>query len=475
MSFNIKDKEIGDFDKIHYHYPKQKIYKNQYEKTVENGGYIKIAYSQQPNVINIDYADYESGYVTKNIYISKKVHTIDSMDFEGELLIEHVSNTNGFKPLYVCIPLKTNKKIKQTVLDNIISQKESIIELELNDILGKSDTKTILYDSPGYLTEQSVILFTEPIEVKSSFDSFQMVDVVKNYDESYKIIIASHQNLDTTTPTPSSLKEGFESETSTSTAYCQPIEEAESDIQNQANLEIPLKGKYSLQDAEYEYIKVVVSFTSYFLMMILGYLGAPSMYRYLIIDLVNENPNLKTCMARAGRLYSIDIYICAIMIMFIYALMSSGVSTNSKGQTTTALLVFILFVVSMLRIYFFKISPDSDYTELIKCVQKGEDSPENENPDDADPKEYDVENIKQDLFDFLSENVGELSTVFTGFILIAFFVVSTIVLIATKSGSFWFFGLLFDIYITIFYIVKAKLLNDKEDQTEEEEEKEEKE
>ena len=56
MSFNIKDKEIGDFDKIHYHYPTQKIYKNQYEKTVENGGYIKIAYSQQPNVINIDYA-----------------------------------------------------------------------------------------------------------------------------------------------------------------------------------------------------------------------------------------------------------------------------------------------------------------------------------------------------------------------------------------------------------------------------------
>ena len=128
----------------------------------------------------------------------------------------------------------------------------------------------------------------------------------------------------------------------------------------------------------------------------------------------------------------------------------------------------------MLRIYFYKISPDSDYTELIKCVQKDENSPKNENPNDADPDEYDVENIKQDLFDFLSENVGELSTVFTGFILIAFFVVSTIVLIATKSGSFWFFGLLFDIYITIFYIVKAKLLNDKEDQTGEEEEEKQK-
>ena len=58
---------------------------------------------------------------------------------------------------------------------------------------------------------------------------------------------------------------GSRNKTKTSTAYCQPIDEIEPDVQNEASLEVPLKGKYSLKDSEYEYIKTVVSFTSYFL------------------------------------------------------------------------------------------------------------------------------------------------------------------------------------------------------------------
>ena len=40
MSFEINN-EISDLDKIYYNYPTYKIYKTQYEKTLENGGYIK--------------------------------------------------------------------------------------------------------------------------------------------------------------------------------------------------------------------------------------------------------------------------------------------------------------------------------------------------------------------------------------------------------------------------------------------------
>jgi hypothetical protein len=435
MSFNINNKEIGDFDKIYYHYPTHKIYKSQYEKTIENGGYIKVAYPQQPNIINIDYAEYESGYVTKNLYISKKIHTIDSVEFDGELLIEHVSSTNGFKPLYVCIPLKTNTSSEETYIDKIITQNEDIITYDINELIGEKEIKTILYESPGYLTEQYVILFTDPIVVKSSFDAFQMVDVVKDYDESYQIIIASRQYLESTTPTPN--VEGFQSrsKTKTSTAYCQPIEEIEPEVQNEASLEIPLKGKYSLKDSEYEYIKTVVSFTSYFLVMVFGYLGAPSFYKQFVIDLVNDNPNLPTCMAKAGRLYSADIYICVVMIMFIYSLLSTGVKTNSKGKTTTALLVFIFFIVALLRIYFFKITPNSEFSEMIGCEQP-EDG---EEPDEDNPNQYVVENVQQDLAEFFTENMSTFNSIQVFGIFVFLFVITMSILFATNSSSLWYY------------------------------------
>ena len=453
MSFEINN-EISDLDKIYYNYPTYKIYKTQYEKTLENGGYIKVGYAAQPNTINIDYADFDSGYVTKNMYISKKVHSIDNVDFQGEILIEHVSNTNGFRPLYICIPVRTNTKMEATDIDRIIAHEENIVEFNINDVLDNDIHKAILYESPGYLTEQHVLLFTNPIEIKSSFDDFLVVDVVKNYDETYRTILTEKLPVQNTTPTPTAGVEGFRSrnKTKTSTAYCQPIDEIEPDVQNEASLEVPLKGKYSLKDSEYEYIKTVVSFTSYFLAMVFGYLGAPSLYKNLIVDLVNENENLQTCMARAGRLYSIDIYICVVMIMFVYSLLSNGVKTNSKGKTTTALLVFIFFIVSLLRIYLFKIDLKGPFPEMIQC----DEYDETKEPDPENPNEYITEEIQQDFAEFASENVGLFNNVTVFGIFLFLMIITLTILFTTNAGSLWLFGILLDVYIVIFYVVKSK-------------------
>jgi Ca2+/Na+ antiporter len=185
--------------------------------------------------------------------------------------------------------------------------------------------------------------------------------------------------------------------------------------------------------------------------MIFGYLGAPSFYKQFVIDLVNDNPKLATCMAKAGRLYSADIYICVVMIMFIYSLLSTGVKTNSKGKTTTALLVFIFFIVALLRIYFFKITPNSEFSEMIGCEQP-EDG---EEPDENDPNQYVVENIQQDLAEFFTENMSVFNSIQVFGIFIFLFLITMSILLATNSISLWFFGTLLDIYIIIFYVVKS--------------------
>ena len=105
---------------IQYNYENTTFYKNQFEKTLENGGYIKIPYPSKSNTPNITSNTLLKGeYVTKNLYIVKKIHNIKDTPFDGELVIEHKSLTNNEKTLYVCFLLKSSKS-KTEPIDTLL-------------------------------------------------------------------------------------------------------------------------------------------------------------------------------------------------------------------------------------------------------------------------------------------------------------------------------------------------------------------
>ena len=124
-------------ENINYNYYSTTFYRNQYEKTVENGGYVKLSYPSHSNKINIMSSVFPDHYLTTTLYILKKGNSAHNVDYDGELVIEHKSSTNSNARLYTCFLLKTSASptIGDTKIDDLLSATQDMISINLNDII----------------------------------------------------------------------------------------------------------------------------------------------------------------------------------------------------------------------------------------------------------------------------------------------------------------------------------------------------
>ena len=143
-----------------------KIYPSEYEKTANNGGYIKMPYlhskgDSQPNLV---YGGRK--YKTQQLFIAKST----SPDYEGELVIKHVPITNGDDSVYLVIPLKTRPTTyEETAIDKIINNvNTSAFEFHLGELIGYNETCKV--------NEEGTVFVLSPILVKSQFDAFLPID-----------------------------------------------------------------------------------------------------------------------------------------------------------------------------------------------------------------------------------------------------------------------------------------------------------
>ncbi len=126
MSFNISDSSKFAKDKsVICDYYDSSIYFNQYERTPNNGGCIKIPYSTPQNIVKpngLFISDKPTTkYMSSSLQIYKKTHDIGGIDYDGELVIENKQITNGDSKLFVCFPLKTSN-ILSNKIDEIFSK-----------------------------------------------------------------------------------------------------------------------------------------------------------------------------------------------------------------------------------------------------------------------------------------------------------------------------------------------------------------
>jgi len=190
---------------IYYDYYDTPIYYNHFEKNVETSGYIKILYKNTENINrpNLTFYPELKTFDIKALYIFKKLHDIPDMDFDGELVVEHVSKTNQSGLVYTCFPLKTrtnsvfsyknpsdfidefapalsqypfvfgsNAKTS-TDIDVIIENAGSPSRVSTFDIINlnkyiKSKKECIVYKDNA----NTVVIFTTPILVSSEFTNF---------------------------------------------------------------------------------------------------------------------------------------------------------------------------------------------------------------------------------------------------------------------------------------------------------------
>ena len=397
-------------ENINYNYYSTTFYKNQYEKTIQNGGYIKIPYPSHPNKPNIVSSMFSDHYVTTHLYILKKIHSIHGINYDGELVIEHISTTNSNQRLYTCLLLKSSPASSYTKIDDLILHqfsfnmppsgaemnglaskglKDSLaaeartteVTIDLNDFfMMESIKQAILYDA----NYTKVIVFTEPILVNSSFDSISSIELFPSYSSKYSVLSVkpllgiNHVEVE-------GFKEGITDVVAA--AYCQPIDETDPSISENADVIIPLNSKLSINDATNNSMKTILNFFAFFVMILAAVILVPIVYNMFIVDLVLDT--VKNPQEKLNRVCSIDIYVSVILLGFAFSFINYGIANNIPVFTSVGFYVLIFYLASFL---YFQYNRTMNDAFVAKFLQKF-----------GQPASFD--NVKNDVGGLISENL----------------------------------------------------------------------
>ncbi len=368
MNFDLT-KPISD-NMVKYNYNETTFYKNQFEKTHKNGGYLKIPYASKSNMPNLSSDVYKGDYIAKTLYIIKKTH-VTGIDYDGELIIEHSSLTNNEPPVYTCFLLKTQRSI-QTDIDDLING-SSDCTLNLNTHLS-SETKAI-YNDHG-------IIFPTPILIGSSLDNYTSEKIIPYSDEYISIQIkpilgnVEVRNIE-------GFKEGVDQYIDVAT-YCLPIDEEDPSMGTDAQINIPADGKVAINKVVTSQLTTALNFFGFFILVLFVVLVIPTMYHYFIVLLILENQYKSdsfTPQALLNRLCSIDIFLSIILFGFSFSLINSGITNNAPTTTIVGFYIFIFFISSYIVLQYKRMFEPEKFISIFKIKDKPDPQIENINPD----------------------------------------------------------------------------------------------
>lgn len=151
MSFKINKSDLDVTNEIQCNYYRSNVYLNQYNKKQKNDGFIEIPMHMSKNEPTLGSTFFQELYIANNIYVTCPLHKIESIDYDGEMIIEHSCISNEYEKAYFCILLKTAKSnsIENTnIIDKIINPDKEIQRqsFELNTII-YPNSSCIFYNS----------------------------------------------------------------------------------------------------------------------------------------------------------------------------------------------------------------------------------------------------------------------------------------------------------------------------------------
>jgi hypothetical protein len=388
MEFDLNN-TITD-NTINYNYENTTFYKNQFEKTLENGGYIKIPYaskSNNPNILSNQLFDGQ--YVTKNLYVTKKIHTIKNVKFDGELVIEHKSLTNNEVPLYTCFILKTSSTVSDSTNIDKLIQGTNDISIDFNRYIeGKN---AIFYKT----SNENVVIFPTPISVASIFDNYKSPPIMSSRINEYSIVNVKSNLGNIREKTTEGFKEGATSDYIDVATYCQPIDEEDPTIGTSADVMIPVDGKVSINKATTSQLSTALNFFGFFILVLFVVIVVPTMYQYFIVLLVLDNKYNEvpfTSQELLNRLSAVDIVFGFMLFMFSFSLINNGIINNIPINTVVGFYVFLFFIASFIVLQYQRIFNETEF--LKKFVSTGPPP--------------DISNIHPDIFGLIGDNIAQL-------------------------------------------------------------------
>jgi len=326
-----KDKSIS------VDYSDTSVYYQQYRRTLLNGGYIDIPFSNPSNLVNPSLIyfslDPTIKYKSDTLYIFKKSHLIKNIDYQGELVIKNVPmNADNGRVIYVCFPLKTNSKIKDTSIDKIIKMSEILqpkeikTNININSMIDRSQ-KYIFYKEKNTI----VVVFTNPIQVSSKFTDFYTCDLFSPYVDNYNILQNNPE------------KEGFvegsetaetaETTTTSSDMTCVPIEENGNDVLV-SYLNTPNTEQNKTIDLLFSMIIFVILFC-------VAFFGSPFAYKSIFMNVNTSDIN-----QMLGKTVGFSFF----YIIFCIALIVGGFIAKDINEAIAGIFLLIFYGISGLTV-----------------------------------------------------------------------------------------------------------------------------
>ena len=320
------------------------IYYQQYKRTLNNGGYIDIPFSNPTNLVNPSVIYFSLNptikYKSTNLSIFKKSHLLKNVDYDGELIIKNVPIDQEDGPLiYVCFPLKTKARIEDRPIDKIIKMSEIIqpkeikMNIDMNSMIDRSQ-KYIFYKDKNAI----VVVFTNPIEVTSKFTDFYTCDLFSLYTDNYNVL----QNA----PVKEGFVEGFVEGADNMT--CIPVDDRGNDVSDG----LVVNYLSSKQTQENKTIDILFSLIMFVILFCVAFFGSPFAFKSIFIDKSNDINQI------LGKIWGFSFY----YLIFCIALIVGGVIVKDKNESVGGVFLLLFYGISGLTI-FNRWNTDSKYSD----------------------------------------------------------------------------------------------------------------
>ena len=325
-----------------------------FEKTMSKNKTVQTKYISKPNEPNLIYLN--NKYSCENIYIVEKIHSIEGVEYDATLIVEHKSITNKEKSLYVCMLLKTGLHQKNA-LDDIINGKET--EITLNDFI--NSTKGIVYENNDLL-KSNIIIFTSPILVNTTFSDIKKGTI-------YLAPFVDGYNTQKIEPILASMKEGFIEGNTDMAGYCVPISENDPTIDD--TMLTQFDSKLFKNDTTEKSVITILNFMGFFLVLLVVVFLVPFIYLSGIITIINDNLHF-TPQQRLNRLYGLDVIISGFIFLLSIYFVSDGYRTNKFEYTVAGFYIFIFLIGSILAVQFSRLSNEAAFLKKFEIGTAGE-------------------------------------------------------------------------------------------------------
>lgn len=392
-------------NQLQYNFDGLFVNKNQFERTLDNGGFYKIPISNKKT--NIVSSLFQGDYVATTIYIIKKTHILPKIKSDGELLIQHKSLTNNDKPLYVSIPLRTQKGIVSNI--DLLTQPNTDVTLNLNeDIYSK---KSSYYENEN----ERVVILNNILNVGINFDKYSTGKIINPKTDYISVetkpllgYIEGQENI----------SEGSEENQYQDIAtYCVPIDEENHTIMNEANINVPADGKVSANKTIVSQLTTATNFLIFFAISICVVWTMPSLYHFFIVLLVMENYNLNR-QQLLNRLSGADIFTSIIFIGLSLTFITNGLSTNNTTLSVIGFYFIMFYMITFARLQYDRLLNNGDVfkkyienmhesmkTQLKELIRKTNGIDVKDVPYFQDVK-IDMQGIQPDIIGLINDNLS---------------------------------------------------------------------